>query len=121
LKRAVTVSLGRLASQAIGQEEKNGSGRASSGASQAIRCYLKDRESAGAGWPYPRFLDERHDGEDVELKLDIEEILWRSLEEEAERQHVSVPQMLEHAVLYFAAEVDAGRAAERILDDLSEA
>jgi hypothetical protein len=121
LKRAVTVSLGRLASQAIGWEEKRAKGHASAGAAQAIRCYLNDRGRAGAGWSYPSFLDQRPSGEDIELKLSIDEMLWRSLEEEAERQRVSATQMLEHAVLYFAAEVDGGRAAERILDDLESA
>jgi hypothetical protein len=121
LKRAVTVSLGRLACQAIGGEEERGRGQASSAATQAIRCYLNDRGSAVAGWSYPGFLGERPSGDDVELRLSIDEVLWRSLEEEAERQHVSAPEMLEHAVLYFAADLDAGRAAERILDDFGAA
>jgi hypothetical protein len=115
----VTVSLGRLASQAIGGGE-SGSDQMSSRAARAIRCYLSGRGSGGAGWPYPSFLDERRGGEGIRLELRIEEGLWRSLEEEAERQGIGVSEMLEHAVLYFAAEVDAGRFAERILDEFDE-
>ena len=120
MKRSVTVSLGRLASQAIGGGESDGHSQTSSHAARAIRCYLSARGSGAAGWPYPSFLDERRGGEGIRLELRIEEGLWRSLEEEAERQGVDVSKMLEHAVLYFAAEVDAGRFAERILDELDE-
>ena len=120
MKRSVTVSLGRLASQAIGGGESDGNSQMHSRAARAIRCYLNARGSSGAGWSYPSFLDERRGGEGIRLELRIEEGLWRSLEEEAERQSVGVSQMLEHAVLYFAAEVDAGRFTERILDELDE-
>jgi hypothetical protein len=120
VKRSVTVSLGRLASQAIGGGASNRDDQMSSRASRAIRCYLSARGSGAAGWSYPSFLDEHRGGEGIRLELRIEDGLWRSLEEEAERQHISAPQMLEHAVLYFAAEVDAGRVAERILDELDE-
>jgi hypothetical protein len=118
LKRAVTVSLGRLASQAIGGGESNV--EASAHAAKAIRVYLNARGTGGAGWAYPSFLDERRGGEGIRLELRIEDGLWRGLEEESERQHVGVSQMLEHAILYFAAEVDAGRLAEQILEQLDE-
>ena len=120
VKRAVTVHLGRLASQAILDEDESGNGHASSGAAAAIRCYLGARGSAAAGWLYPGFLGRRRSEEGVELSLSIDDALWRSLEQEAERQHTSAEQMLEHAVLYFAAEIDAGRATQRILGDLEE-
>ena len=55
------------------------------------------------------------------LELNIDEELWSSLEQEAERQEVSMPQMVEHVALYFAAEVNSGRAAARILDGLDYA
>jgi hypothetical protein len=118
VKRAVTVHLGRLASQAIGVREKNGNGHASSSAAKAIRCYLGAKQSRTSGWSYPSFLDRRRADEDVELQLDLDDELWKSLEREAENQKISAEQMLEHAVLYFAAEGDAGRIAERILEDL---
>jgi hypothetical protein len=121
VKRSVTVSLGRLASQAIGGGGSSNDGKPSSRAGRAILCYLNARGSGGPGWSYPSFLDERRGGEGIRLELRVEDGLWRSLEEEAERQHIGVSQMLEHAVLYFAAEVDAGRFTERIIDELDEA
>jgi hypothetical protein len=56
----------------------------------------------------------------VELELAVSQGLWRAFEKEAERQGASVPQMAEHAVLYFAAQLDAGHITQRILDDLED-
>ena len=108
VKRAVTVSLGRLASQAIGGKENNGNGHASSSAAEAIRCYLT-ADATASGWSYPSFLAQRQRDEDVELSLRIDDGLWKLLEAEAARQNVSTEQILEHAVLYFAAEFDRDR------------
>lgn len=110
--------MGALASKALAAEAMNGGDPSSTNVEQAIRCYLRDKESAGPGWSFPAFLRGREPIEAVELRLEIDEELWRSLEEEAGRQEVSVQQMLDHAVLYFAAEVNAGRVTERILGDL---
>jgi hypothetical protein len=84
---------------------------------QAVRLYLGDSDSRHAGWAYPSFL---HDGErgDVELELVADEGLLLALEEQAGMQGASVSQMAAHAVLYYAAELDAGHLTERILDDL---
>jgi len=117
----VSVKLGHLASQALdGTSGGTDTRHVSSRASEAIRCYLGDKDGAGPGWSYPSFLDRRRSGEEVEFSLDIDDELWGSLEAEAGHQDVSVELLLEHAVLYFAAEVDAGRIAERILEDLDE-
>jgi hypothetical protein len=62
-------------------------------------------------------MRDREVGEEVELKLRIDRDLWRRLEEEAERQKVSLQKLLEHAALYAAAEVNAGRLTERILEE----
>lgn len=84
---------------------------------RVIRFYLKERGSGGAGWSYPDLLREGSPEEEVEVELDIEDSLWREVRLEAARQHVSVTQLLEHAALYYAAELDAGRLTERILGE----
>jgi hypothetical protein len=56
----------------------------------------------------------------VEVHLDIDPELWQALSQEAMGQDVSAQQLLEHAVLYFAADDDAGRVTERILEDLED-
>src|ERR1700760_2426480 len=84
---------------------------------RVIRFYLKERGSGGPGWSYPDLLREGSPEEEVEVELDIEDSLWRDVRLEAARQHVSVTQLLEHAALYYAAELDAGRLTERILGE----
>ncbi len=120
MKRSVTVWLSEFAFEALAGDEGKGSAHVAARLARAIRCYLHDRDPGKAGWPYPAFLRDRPVGEGVELKLSINDDLWRSLEDEAGRQDVSTQQMVEHAALYFAAEVNAGRITERILDDLDD-
>jgi hypothetical protein len=69
----------------------------------------------------PGFLpDEEEAGERVTLELEIDSAVWTDFEREAERQGVSPQRLAEHAVLYFAADRDAGRITQRILDDLAD-
>lgn len=84
---------------------------------RVIRFYLKERGSGGPGWSYPDLLREGRPEEEVEVELEIEDSLWREMRLEAARQHVSMTQLLEHAALYYAAELDAGRLTERILGE----
>jgi hypothetical protein len=84
---------------------------------KVIRFYLKEKGSGGTGWAYPDLLRQGHPEEEVEVELEIEDALWREMRLEAARQHVSVTQLLEHAALYYAAELDAGRLTERILGE----
>lgn len=87
---------------------------------RVIRFYLREKGGEGAGWAYPDLLRQGRPEEEVEVELEIDESLWGQMEGEAERQHVTVTQLLEHAALYYAAELDAGRLTERILDELDE-
>ncbi len=54
----------------------------------------------------------------MELELSVDDEVWRSFELEADRQGVSTQQLIEHTALYFAADRDAGRATQLILDSL---
>lgn len=118
MRRAVPFELGGLAFEALVGEEGRGSGQVPATVVHAIRCYLNDRGSGRPGWAFPAFMRDRQSrGKGVKLELFIEEDLWRSLEDEAGTQGVTVRQMAEHATFYYAAEVDAGRITRRILDD----
>lgn len=125
MKREVDVRLGSFAREALVRKQSSGpntGGEAVSAAAvRAIRCYLESRETGGPGWRYPGFRrgDLEKDGK-VGLHLSIDDGLWKALEEEAASQGVSSQQMIEHAALYFAAEVDAGRVAQRIIEDLEQ-
>jgi hypothetical protein len=118
--RSVTVHLSGFACEAVAGERRSGSEHVPARVIRAIRCYLKDGGTEHAGWSYPHFLPDEKRAENVALRLNVEDELWHSLEAEAERQHVSAEEMVEHAAFYFAAEMNAGRITQRILVDFDE-
>jgi hypothetical protein len=111
------VRLGEFAAEALAHQLGNGSGLAPGDVERVIRFYLREKPVGASGWPYPRFLRDRASSEEVELELGVEDSLWNGLEAEAHEQGVAVERLLEHALLYYAAEIDAGRIAGRILED----
>lgn len=118
--RTVTIELGLLPFEALVGEEEPDAGQAPARLVHAVRFYLADRGAERPGWEYPSFLRGREAGAEAKLELSVDEELWGEFEAEAARQGVSVPQLAEHAALYFAAELDAGRIAERILDEFEQ-
>lgn len=118
-KQQVTVELSQLAFETL-----TSGGPVTAGPVRmqvALRCYVGDRDTDRPAWPYPGFLRNAEKQGDVEIEFEIAEDLWRDFSEEAERQGVTTGQLVEHAAFYFAAEVDAGRVTERILEDLGPA
>jgi hypothetical protein len=122
----VKVKLGAFAGGMLAWKQQrdtgseNGEQPSSADVVQVIRFYLKEREGGDVGWAFPDLLRQGRPEEEVEVELEIDESLWGQMEREAEKQHVTVTQLLEHAALYYAAELDAGRLTERILDELDE-
>jgi hypothetical protein len=120
-ERSVTIGLSGFAYEALAGEERIARDHIPARLARAIRDYLSDKDSGRPGWPYPGFLRGREvSGEELDLELSMDDDLWRSLEDEAGRQGVSVGRMIEHAAFYSAAEVNAGRVTQRILDDLED-
>lgn len=117
-KRIVTVSLSQPAFEALTGEEGSGSRGTPARTESAVRVYLSDKGADRPAWPYPGFLRGSETQEDVALELEVNPDLWLQFEGEAEKQGISAQQLLEHAAFYFAAELDAGRITQRILDDL---
>ncbi len=48
------------------------------------------------------------------VEVDFDEFGWELITAEAERQGVSVEEVVRHATLYFLADADSGRLATRI-------
>lgn len=119
----VRVRLGAFAGGMLAWEHQRGSESGDGGEPNSddvlrvIRFYLKEKGKGGMGWSYPGLLREGSPEEEIEVELEIEDSLWREMRAEAARQRVSVTQLLEHAALYYAAELDAGRLTERILGE----
>jgi hypothetical protein len=111
--RQVAVAISDLAAEALA----SGGGEAALGMESALRCYLGDRDADRAAWPYPSFLRGTETLGDVRVELTVPEGLWDEFEAEAARQDVTLDQLAEHAAFYLAAEMEAGRVTQRILDD----
>ena len=118
--RSVRVSVGPFAREALRGKNGYAASQLTSRLVRAVRTYLAERDRYRAGWALPAFARSAKVDRKVELRLDVDDQLWSDLEAEAERQNVTVDRLVEHAVLYFAAEIDAGRVTQRIMQDLSE-
>jgi hypothetical protein len=114
----VTVALSRLAFEGLMNNQVGSQAQASSRMESAVRLYLGDKDSERPAWPYPNFLRAAETQVDQQVELDVDDELWRDFEVEASAQDVSVDQLAEHAAFYVAAEVNAGRLTQRILEDL---
>jgi hypothetical protein len=119
-RRPITVRISRLAFDALVGVEAGSTVEPSSRMKSAVRCYLGDRGTDRAAWPYPSFLRGSEAQADVQVECDVETELWRQFEEEASTQGVSVDQLAEHAAFYLAAGANAGNVTQRILDDLGQ-
>lgn len=117
-KRPVAIGLSRLAFEALAGGVEEDAERVASRVPLAVRYYLADRDQGRPGWRYPVFLRDREAKEERTLDLRIDDALWRSFKAEAGSQGVSAQQLVEHAVLYFAADVESGLLTQRILDNL---
>ncbi len=116
-KRNVALALSRPAFEALVGKDGSAGEEAERRLEGAIRFYLNDKSPRRAAWPYPSFLRGSESAADVPLKVELDADLAEVFTTEAKEQSVSVSQLAEHAAFYFAAELDAGRATQRILDD----
>jgi hypothetical protein len=120
LERAtVTVASGDFSLKALQFEGGSVSTDRESLLMLAVHYYLADGGSGRAGWRYPRFrTGEPRENAATEMPANLDEKTLTAFTQEAERQDVWVEQLLEHAVLYFIADLDAGRVTRRIYEDL---
>lgn len=118
VRRTVTVAVGDFGLGSLGGAFRRDSTNLARSVMQVIRYYLADKESERAGWTYPSFRRDDRRGPAVEVQLDLDDAIWEAFSREADRQGVSTDQLVEHAVLYFAADRDSGRLAQRITKDL---
>jgi hypothetical protein len=115
----ITIRLGELAWKALARDGK-GAGMVAERLVRAIQMYLREQGADAVSWRYPQLARDVGPGQQVEVTTELDEELWQSLQAEAKRQGVTVEQLVNHAALYVAAEIDSGRATRRILDDFGE-
>ncbi len=117
---STTLAISWLAVEALAGKGELDRERAGRQLQNAVRFYLGDRDSDRPAWPYPSFLRGSEVQEDLEIPLELDDDLRRAFAGEAAAQGVSAQQLAEHAAFYLAAETDAGRVTQRILDDLAK-
>ena len=84
----------------------------------AARYYLADRGSGRLAWRPPRFARRGEEPGRAVTDVDLDEDTVEALEAEARRHGIAAHRLAEHALLYFLADLDSGRAAARLGDAL---
>jgi hypothetical protein len=82
----------------------------------ATRYYLADRESGRVAWNPPLFLRGGEASGRAATDITLDEDTMEALESEARRRGMGPERLAEHALLYFLADLDSGRAATRLGD-----
>lgn len=82
----------------------------------ALTYYESELDSGRVAIDVPRFRRSPAGGETRALKISIEPDSRRRLGEEAERRGVSFERLCEHASIVLLADLDSGKAAERIIE-----
>jgi hypothetical protein len=113
----VSLRLGHFSVEVLTEAAGNETERVPGVLARALRLYLNDRGADRAGWEYPEFLREKPAGGEVELRMPVDEDLWLAFEDEATRQGLTASRLAGHAVLYYAAELEAGHIPLRILEE----
>lgn len=117
MTKSVTVRLDRFGQEAL-EEYLRASGETPAAAlGAAVRYYLGDADSGRVAWRVPRHAGPGATAEPLELSLDDE--LHGELERESRRQAVSPDLLALHALVYFLADLDSGRAAARLGDAIN--
>jgi hypothetical protein len=119
MKRSVTLELDEFGRESLAAQ----AGRQRESLSRLLReaalYYVSDLRADRRAARIPRFARReapRIPVAELSLSLDLDDATWQALEEEAARQQVSVEALLEHAALYYLADLSSGRTPRRILN-----
>jgi hypothetical protein len=127
VKRSVTLELGSLGKQTL-EEQGDAHGLSVPALLRySALYYLSERDSGRLAWRVPRFARSRPrsaPGTDpeaqLEVALELDDDVWRSLEAESERQQVPLGGLLEHAAFLFMSDLACGRVAAQLLERMDE-
>jgi hypothetical protein len=111
----LTLSLEEFAASTLEAEAERYSVSPADLGRHAVRYYLSDRDSGRMALRVPQLSQEPARKPALALSLDLDPDTSRELEQEARSQQVSVERLLEHAIVYFLADLDAGRVERRML------
>ena len=112
MTKSMTLCLDSFGQQALSQFADEHRDSASAVVRTASLYYLADRDSGRPAWRVPRFMRDASSGDSFDIDLDDD--TFAALRHEAASQGVDPPRLAEHALLYYLADLDGGRLAERI-------
>jgi hypothetical protein len=112
--KSVTVRLDRFGREALDEYVRGTGESLPTALGTAVRYYLGDADSGRVAWRMPQQAGALETGEPLELELDDE--LHGELEKESRRQEVRSDLLALHALMYYLADLDSGRAAARLGD-----
>jgi hypothetical protein len=114
MMKSVNVRLDRFSQEAL-EQHLRGTGESEADALDvAVRYYLGDSGSGRVAWRVPRHYGQSDLEEELELELDDD--LHGELRLESQRQRVTPDVLAMHALMYYLADLDSGRAAARLGD-----
>lgn len=113
----VTVRLDQFGHAAIEGYVRGGGASVENVVDAAVRYYLGDSDSDRVAWRVPRHRGGVEGTQPYELELDEE--LLGELRQESRRQDVTPELLALHALMYYLADVDSGRAAARLGNAMS--
>ena len=114
---SVNVRLDRFGQEAL-DEYMRATGVSEAGAFDvAVRYYLGDADSGRVSWKVPRKTTQAAPADEIELQL--EDGLHAELRRESRRQQVTPDLLAMHALMYYLADLDSGRAAARLGDAIN--
>jgi hypothetical protein len=119
MSRNVTLKMDAFGARAFGELARRHGGSASRLLRMAAHYYLADSDDERLGWRVPSLArEEGADRRGVAVQVQLDDATWTALAREARRQRVAVATLATHAVLYFIADVDSGRLAQRMGETL---
>jgi hypothetical protein len=110
-RRGITIDVGEFTRLALEQR----GGDTSRLVREAAVYYLSDSGSNRPARSQPGFPDAAD--HQVPIELTLAESQWRDLEEEADEQGITLERLLEHALLYYLADLDSGQVARRLVGE----
>jgi hypothetical protein len=117
MMKSVNVRLDRFGQEALDEHIRATGESEADALDVAVRYYLGDANSGRVAWKVPRKTSRPDPADEIELEL--EDDLHAELRQESRRQHVSPDLLALHALMYYLADLDSGRAAARLGDAIN--
>jgi hypothetical protein len=118
MTRNVKLHLDEFGQRSLDSFVASGDGSLAAALRTAASYYLGDSEAQRPAWRAPRFRS--RSARSAGLKVAFDDETWTALEDEARRQGVGPEHLAVHALLYFLADLDSGRIAGLLADDLGD-